>query len=130
MPLPITGPLLAAFAPAIIDHFTGKGTKAKPAIPEAVLETLADVTKQAADHEHAKASVRPAIMRRMGNLTLLQTAVVGAIGVCYAFGWGIEDWERAAGAAMIVTGGAGVSGGSYLWGHTARSIEKNKGAEK
>lgn len=129
MPLPL--PLISAFAPAIIDHFTGKaGTKGKPAIPDFVLETLTEVAKQDADHERVKASVRPQMMRRMGNLTLVQTGVIAVIGVAYAFGWGIDDWERAVGAAMIIGGGAGVSGGSYLFGATKRTIEKVRGAEQ
>ena len=113
--------VLGALAPLISAAITGKGKDA--ALPAAV-ETLLTET---IDHEKSKAAVRPQMMRRMGNLTILQTVVISAIGVAYAFG-GIADWERALGAALIIGGGAGVSGGSYLYGATKRTVEKVKGA--
>ena len=140
--MPIPAQLIPILAAPIVEKIADAMSKPKGRKPTAkeiqtVTDTIASTVKDAAEtvlaydgHNLAqqKAKVRPQVMRRMGNLTALQTVIVAGIGVAYAFGWGIEDWERAVGAALIVGGGAGVSGGAYLWGHTARSVEKVKGA--
>ena len=87
------------------------------------VEKITAVVDKVFDLETHKAGVRPKAMARMANLTLAQVLAVSGIGVAYAFGY-IADAERAMTAAMIIGGGAGLSGGGYLWGHTARSVEK------
>ena len=88
-------------------------------------EKITAVVDKVFDLETTKSLVRPKAMGRLANMTLLQIFAVSGIGVAYAFGY-IADAERAMTAAMIIGGGAGLSGSGYLWGHTARSVEKVK----
>ena len=102
-------------------------TAAKLAAPLDVPAPVLGMVREYFDHQKDKASVRPAITRRMGNATLLNAAVTVGLAVCHAFG-AIEA-EALFNAAMVLAGVATGTGGTYLYGHTTRSIEKAKGAD-
>lgn len=124
--MPLPAPLIAAFAPAIIDHFTGKGGKAAAAkIPEAVVETIAEIASEDAKHERRKASVRPALMR--GSNAGLFASAIAHVGVA-VFGqpFGLTPEMHAIALEAIqwtILTFAGVSGTGYA----IRSGEKHRG---
>ena len=125
MALPLA--LVSAFAPAIIDHLTGKtGGKAKaPQIPEAVLETLAQVAADDAKHERRKSSVRPALMRG-SNAGLFASAFAHVAVAVFGVPLGLEPEAHAVALEAIqwtILTFAGVSGTGYA----IRSGEKHRG---
>ena len=126
MPLPIPAPLIAAFAPAIIEHFTGKGSKAKAAeIPHEVVETLAQVAADDAKLERRKASVRPALMRG-SNVSLFASAAAHVVVAVFGQPLGLTPEAHAVALDAIqwtILTFAGVSGTGYA----IRSGEKHRG---
>ena len=123
MPLPAA--LITAFAPAIIDHFTGKPGGKVPPLPEAVAETLAQAAADDAAHERRKASVRPALMR--GSNAGLFASAIAHVGVA-VFGqpFGLTPEMHAVALEAIqwtILTFAGVSGAGYA----IRSGEKHRG---
>lgn len=145
MPIPLS--VLKLAAPVLINRFADTvlgGATSTPAVRMHPDQHASELPKQAApppldlepalgmvreyfDHQKEKASVRPAIMRRMGNATLLNAAVAAGLAVAHAFG--AVEAEALFNAAMVLAGAATGTGGTYLYGHTTRSLEKAKGAD-
>ena len=100
-------------------------TTPPPPIPDPVI----GMVREYFDHQKKKASVRPAIMRGMGNMTLLKMAVSAGLAITHAFVPHIVTAEALETAVAVLMLGAAGTGGTYLYGHTTRSIEKAKGSE-
>ena len=138
--MPIPASALKIFAPLVIDKFAERvfgGTTAAPAVdtgtaapaaaPPGAPDPVVGMVREYFDHAKTKASVRPQIMRRTGNVMLLNYVVMAGVALARACGAidAQEMWDALTALGLIATG----TGGTYLFGHTARSIEKAKGAE-
>ena len=120
--LQIAAPIVAQ---KIADGFTGN---TPPPPTEAATPPDGDnILREIMDHEKSKASVRPAMMRASGNVTI-------ASALCYIFAAfapmffdsiSLEHSTHAMEALLYVMGGGA---GLYGYTHTVRSVEKAKGA--
>ena len=122
MALPLA--LASAFAPAIIDHLTGKG-KAAEKIPEPVMEVLAAAAEDGATQERRKASVRPRTMQQVWISTIVTKLAFIAIAAAPGFTeMSVEASAHALNYLLYLLDGQG----AYLgYAHGTRTVEKMKG---
>ena len=119
--------LIAALAPVLIDKMTGKAkAKAKAANAPQETDVLESLLTEHFEHEKKKASIRPAVMRHTGRLTIGSGLAYMAASFAPMSGYVTIEAAQFAVDSLIWLFGGGA--GTYLATHAARTVEKNKGA--